>query len=103
MYINLFLLPAGRKSLQVMILMYFFVKYHIARAIDGLKKQWLVSGAYLGLCQGGCTVLAHLPPPPPDLDLEPDPHQDFEPDPAPEPHQNNADPQPWAQLAKHLH
>jgi hypothetical protein len=44
------------------------------------------SGAYLGFCQGGCTFLTDLPPPPPDLDLDPDPHQ------------NNADPQPWAQL-----
>jgi hypothetical protein len=46
--------------------------------------------------------LADLPPPPPDLDPDPDPHQDFEldPDPAPDPHQNNADPQPWAQLSK---
>ncbi len=46
---------------------------------------------YLGFCQGGCTFLAD-PPPPPDLD----PHQDFVLD--PDPHQNNADPQPWAQL-----
>jgi hypothetical protein len=69
----------------------------------------VVSGAYLGFCQGGCTFLADLappPPPPPDLDLDPhpdpnpDPHQDFELDPAPDPHQNNADPQPWAQLSK---
>ncbi len=53
------------------------------------------SGAYLGFCQGGCTFLAELTP-------DPDPHQDFEldPDPAPNPHQNNADPQPWAQLSK---
>jgi len=29
---------------------------------------------------GGCTFLAHLPPPP-DLDLDPDPHQDFALDP----------------------
>jgi hypothetical protein len=35
-------------------------------------------------------------PPPSDLDL--DPHQDFELD--PDPHQNNADPQLWAQLSK---
>ncbi len=48
------------------------------------------AGAYLGFCQGGCTFLADLPlpPPPPDLDVDPDPHQ------------NNADPQPWAQLSK---
>jgi hypothetical protein len=53
----------------------------------------LWTGAYLGFCQGGCTFLADLPPsPPPDLDLDPDL------DPAPDPHQNNADPQPWAQL-----
>jgi hypothetical protein len=49
-------------------------------------------------------------PPPPDLDpdpdlhqdfkLDPDLHQDFKLDPAPDPHQNNADPQPWAQLSK---
>jgi hypothetical protein len=42
------------------------------------------------------------PPPPPHLDPDPDEHQDFEldPDPAPDPHQNNADPQPWAQMSK---
>ncbi len=59
------------------------------------------TGAYLGFCQGGCTFLADLPPTP-DLALDPDPHQDFEldPDPAPDPHQNNADPEPWAQLSK---
>jgi hypothetical protein len=45
-------------------------------------------------------VMHPLPPPPPDLDLDPDPHQDFELDPDPAPHQNNADPQPWAQLSK---
>ncbi len=58
------------------------------------------TGAYLGFCQGGCTFLADLPPPPPDLDLDPDPHQDFELDLVMDPHQNNADPQPWAQLSK---
>jgi hypothetical protein len=42
--------------------------------------------------------LADLPLPPQDLD--PDPDQDFALDPAPDPHQNNADPQPWAQLSK---
>ncbi len=48
---------------------------------------------------GGMHILANLPPPP---DLDPDPHQDFEqdPDPSSDPHQNNADPQPWAQLSK---
>jgi hypothetical protein len=42
------------------------------------------------------------PLPPPGSGSDPDPHQDFEldPDPAPDPHQNNADPQPWAQLSK---
>jgi hypothetical protein len=62
------------------------------------------TGAYLGFCQGGCIFLADLPPPPPPPgpDLDPDPHQDFELDldPALDPIQNNADPQPWAQLSK---
>jgi hypothetical protein len=26
---------------------------------------WVLAGAYLGFCQGGCTFLADLPPPPP--------------------------------------
>ena len=62
----------------------------------------LVPGAYLGFCQGGCKFWLTYPPPPPDLDLDPHPHQDFELDPdlVPDPHQNNADPQPWAQLSE---
>jgi hypothetical protein len=65
--------------------------FHINAIFDVLV--WEVPGAYLGFCHGG--FLADLPPPP---DLDPDPHQDFEPD--PDPHQNNADPQLWAQLSK---
>ncbi len=48
--------------------------------------------------KGGMHIFGWHTPFPPD----PDPHQDFEldPDPALDPHQNNVDPQPWAQLSK---
>jgi len=51
---------------------------------------------------GGKHFFCRPPPPHLNLDPDPDPHKDFEqdPDPAPEPHQNNADPQTWAQLSK---
>jgi hypothetical protein len=43
------------------------------------------AGAYLGFCQGGGGAHFWL---------------SFHPSPPPDPHQNNADPQPWAQLSK---
>jgi hypothetical protein len=51
-----------------------------------ISTVWYQSGAYLGFCQGGCTLLADQPPPPPDLDPDPDPdpHQDFQLDPDPD-------------------
>jgi len=57
------------------------------------------TGAYLGFGQGGCTFLADLHPPPPPGSGSGS-GEDFELDPDPDPHQNNADPQPWAQLSK---
>ncbi len=68
---------------------------------DG-SRVWSISGRTYDFARGDAHFWLTYPLPPTDLDLDPDPDQDFEldPDPAPDPHQNNADPQPWAQLSK---
>jgi len=69
----------GRKLLQLL--------SYCPPAMEQMSIMFQYMSQSYVLCRGAC--LGFCPPPPP-------PHLD--PDPAPDPHQNNADPQPWAQL-----